>query len=138
MNEPEFLVTSRRGPLGKGRKGGTSVFARMFTIEGRREQLDESSRLGEEKVVPALQRFDGFEGLLVLANHQNGKILVLTLWKSEEAMRGGEEASYWLRAFSAEAAGGEVTDVERYEVVFSENGEARSAGVRDLRSFRGT
>lgn len=138
MNEPEFLVTSRRGPLGKGRKGGTSVFARMFTIEGRREQLDEFSRLGEEKVVPALQRFDGFEGLLVLANHQNGKILVLTLWKSEEAMRGGEEASYWLRAFSAEAAGGEVTDVERYEVVFSENGEARSAGVRDLRSFRGT
>jgi heme-degrading monooxygenase HmoA len=138
MNEPEFLVTSRRGPLGKGRKGGTSVFVRMFTIEGRREQLDEFSRLGEEKVVPALQRFDGFEGLLVLANHQNGKILVVTLWKSEEAMRGGEEASYWLRAFSAEAAGGEVTDVERYEVVFSENGEARSAGVRDLRSFRGT
>ena len=114
------------------------MFARMFTIEGRREQLDEFSRLGEENVLPALQRFDGFEGLLVLANHQNGKILVLTLWKSEEAMRGGEEASYWLRAFSAEAAGGEVTDVERYEVVFSENGEARSAGVRDLRSFRGT
>ena len=114
------------------------MFVRMFTIEGRREQLDEFSRLGEEKVVPALQRFDGFEGLLVLANHQNGKNLVLTLWKSEEAMRGGEEASYWLRAFSAEAAGGEVTDVERYEVVFSENGEARSAGVRDLRSFRGT
>jgi heme-degrading monooxygenase HmoA len=138
MNEPEFLVTSRRGPLGKGRKGGTSVFVRMFTIEGRREQLDEFSRLGEEKVVPALQRFDGFEGLLVLANHQNGKILVVTLWKGEEAMRGGEEASYWFRAFSAEAAGGEVTDVERYEVVFSENGEARSAGVRDLRSFRGT
>ncbi len=138
MNEPEFLVTSRRGSLWKGRKGGTSVFARMFTIEGRREQLDEFSRLGEEKVVSALQRFDGFEGLLVLDNHQNGKILVLTLWKSEEAMRGGEEASYWFRAFSAEAAGGEVTDVERYEVVFSENGEARSAGVRDLRSFRGT
>ena len=138
MNEPEFLVTSRRGPLGKGRKGGTSVFARMFTIEGRREQLDEFSRLGEENDLPALQRFDAFEGLLVLANHQNGKILVLTLWKSEEAMRGGEEASYWLHAFSAEAAGGEVTDVERYEVVFSENGEAASAGVRDLRSFRGT
>ena len=96
------------------------MFARMFTIEGRREQLDEFSRLGEEKVVPALQRFDGFEGLLVLANHQNGKILVVTLWKSEEAMRGGEEASHWFRAFSAKVAGGKVTDVERYEVVSSE------------------
>ena len=39
---------------------------------------------------------------------------------SEEAMRRSEEASYWFRAFSAEVAGGEVTSVERYEVVFSE------------------
>ena len=125
MNEFEFLVTSRRGPLRKGRKGGTSVFARMFTIEGRREQLDEFSRLGEEKVVPALQRFDGFEGLLVLAKRQNGNILVVTLWQSEEAMHRSEEASYWFRAFSAQAAAGEVTNVERYEVVYSETGRAQ-------------
>jgi heme-degrading monooxygenase HmoA len=120
MNTLEFLVTRGKGLLGKGGKGDSSMFARMFTIEGRREQLDEFSRAGEKKVLPALQRLDGFEGLLVLANHQNGKILILTLWESEEAMRSGEEASYWFRAFSAEAAGGEVTDVERYEVVFSE------------------
>jgi heme-degrading monooxygenase HmoA len=131
MNEPEFLVTSRRGPLGKGRKGGTSVFARMFTIEGRREQLDEFSRLGEEKVVPALQRLDGFEGLLVLANHQNGHMLIVTFWQSEEAMRGSEEASHWFRAFGAKVAGGEVTGVERYEVVYSETeNNAASVGAQ--------
>ena len=95
------------------------MFARMFTIEGRREQLDEFARLGE-KILWALQRFDGFEGLLVLANHQTGQILIVTLWESEEAMRRSEEASYWFRAFSAEVAGGEVTSVERYEVAFSE------------------
>jgi heme-degrading monooxygenase HmoA len=94
------------------------MFARMFTIEGRREQLDEFARAGEKNVLPALQRLDGFEGLLVLGNRQNGKILIMTIWESEEAMRSGEEASYWFRAFSAEAAGGEVTNVERYEVVF--------------------
>jgi heme-degrading monooxygenase HmoA len=120
MNTSEFLITRGRDSLGKGRKGDSSMFARMFTIEGRREQLDEFARAGEEKVLPALQRFDGFEGLLVLANRQNGKILIVTLWQSEEAMRSGEEASYWFRAFSAEAAGGEVSNVERYEVVFSE------------------
>ena len=46
------------------------MFARMFTIEGRREQLDEFTRLGENKVLPALQRLDGFEGSLVLANRE--------------------------------------------------------------------
>jgi heme-degrading monooxygenase HmoA len=72
------------------------------------------------KILPALHRFDGFEGLLVLANGQKGKVLVVTLWESEEAMRSGEEAAYWFRVFSAEAASGEVTDVERYEVIYSE------------------
>jgi heme-degrading monooxygenase HmoA len=102
------------------------VFARMFTIEGRREQLGEFARVGEKQILWALQRFDGFEGLLVLANHQNGQILIVTLWESEEAMRRSEGASYWFRAFSAEVAGGEVTSVERYEVVFSETKVAQN------------
>ena len=118
MNTSELLITRGRASLGKGRKEDSCMFARMFTIEGRREQLDEFARAGEKNVLPALQRLDGFEGLLVLANRQNGKILIMTIWESEEAMRSGEEASYWLRAFSAEAAGGEVTTVERYEVDF--------------------
>ena len=119
MNTSEFLITRGRGSLGKGREAESSTFARMLTIEGRREQLDEFARAGEKNILPALQRLDGFEGLLVLANRQNGKILIATLWQSEEAMRSSEEASYWFRAFSAGAAGGKVTNVERYKVVFS-------------------
>jgi heme-degrading monooxygenase HmoA len=65
----------------------------MFTIEGRREQLDEFARVGEKKILWALQRFDGFEGLLVLANHKDGQILIVTLWESEEAMSASEEAA---------------------------------------------
>jgi len=30
-----------------------------------------------------------------------------------------EEAAHWLRVFTAEAAGGMVTGVERYDVLFS-------------------
>ena len=101
------------------------MFARMFSIEGHREQLDEFSRLGAGKVVPALQRLEGFDGLLVLANRQNGHMLIVTLWESNEAMSGSEEVSHWFRAFGAEAAGGEVTSLERYEVVYSETQEAR-------------
>ena len=98
------------------------MFARTFTIEGRREQLDEFARTGQEKILPALRRLEGFEGVLVLAKRQNGKILMVTLWESEEALRGGEEASHFFRAFGAEIAGGKVIDVERYEIVYSETG----------------
>jgi heme-degrading monooxygenase HmoA len=120
MNTSELLIMRGRGSSRKGREGDSSMFARMFTIEGRHEQLDEFARTGEEQVLPALQRLDGFEGLLVLANRQNGKILIVTFWGSEVAMRGGEEAAHWFRAFSAKVAGGEVTHVERDEVVSSE------------------
>ncbi len=134
MNTYEFLVTREKDSLRESRKGGDSVFARMFTIEGRREHLGEFSRLGEEKVLPALQRLDGFEGMLVLANRQNGHILIVTFWESEEAMRGVEGASHWFRAYGAEAAGGEVTNVERYEVVYSETEKgAALAGVHGHR-----
>jgi hypothetical protein len=46
--------------------------------------------------------------------------VAVTLWESEEAMRATEGPSYWLRAFGAEAAGGEITGLDRYEVVSSE------------------
>ncbi len=138
MNESGYSATSGRGSRGKGEKGGSSVFARMFTIEGRRERLDEFARTGEKNVLPALKRLDGFEGLLVLADRQNGKVLIVTLWESEVAMGGGEEASYWFRAFSAEVAGGEVTSVRRYEVVYSETeNNPALAGTRGYRSLGG-
>jgi heme-degrading monooxygenase HmoA len=97
----------------------------VATIGGRREQLDEFARIGTEKVLPQLERLDGFEGSLILANRRSGEIVAVTLWESEEAMRATEGASYWLRAFGAEAAGGEVTGLDKYEVVSSEAWRAR-------------
>ena len=46
--------------------------------------------------------------------------MAVSLWEREEAVRATEGPSYWLRAFGAEAAGGEVTDLDMYEVVSSE------------------
>ena len=102
------------------------MFARLVTIGGRREQVDEFARIGTEKVLPQLKRLEGFEGSLVLANRRSGEIVTVTLWESEEALRATEGVTYWLRAFSAEAAGGEVTGLERYEVVSSEAWGSRS------------
>ncbi len=96
------------------------MFARVSEFEARPEQLDEMARKGVEHVLPALKMQNGFSGGLVLADRSSGKVLAVTFWESEQAMDITEEASYWLRAFSAEAASGMVRDVERYEVFFSE------------------
>jgi hypothetical protein len=96
------------------------VFARVTRGEALPERLAEMTREIREHVLPALRMQDGFAGTLVLTNRRSGKVLAVTLWESEQAMNATEEAAHWLRVFSAEAAGGEVTGVERYEVVSSE------------------
>ena len=96
------------------------MFARVSVFEARPEQLDEMKREGLEHILPALEMQSGYNGGLVLADRQSGKVLAVTLWESEQAMEVTEEAAHWLVAFGAEAAGGIVRDVERYEVFFPE------------------
>jgi hypothetical protein len=95
------------------------MFARVSTYEGRPERLDEMHHEGVEHVLPALEMQDGYSGGLVLADRQSGKVLAVTLWENEQAMDATEDASHWLRIFSAEASGGTISSVERYEVLFS-------------------
>ena len=94
------------------------MFARVSEFEARPEQLDEMKREGVEHVLPALRIQEGFDGGLVLADRGSGKVLAVALWESEQAMDATEEAAHWLRAFGAEAAGGMLKGVERYEVFF--------------------
>ena len=78
--------------------------------------------------MPTLQEVEGFEGVYLLVERQSGKVLTITLWESEEAMRASEEESNQLRSEhrgqwdqipTAEAGGQEVAGVERYEVAVS-------------------
>ncbi len=92
------------------------MFARVSTFEGPPEQMDEALRHVREQVLPQIQQQDGFKGLIALGDRQNGKILGITLWESEQAMQASEEEANRLRSESAEAGGETVTGVERYEV----------------------
>jgi len=82
--------------------------------------VDELRSAVVERALPAVRRLDGFAGAVILADHQSGKVQVIILWKSEQAMDASEDSAYWFRIYSAEAASETVTGVERYEVVFSE------------------
>ena len=95
------------------------MFARATFGEAPPERLDQATQEIVEHVLPALRIQDGFNGALILVERGSGKVLGVTLWESEQAMDATEEAAHWLRVFSAEAAGGMVTGVARYDVLFS-------------------
>ncbi len=97
------------------------MHARMSIFEGPPDKIDESVRYAREVVLPQAKEADlGFKGIIALTDRQGGKMVGITFWESEEAMRASEEAANRLREESAEAGGGTVAGVERYEVALFE------------------
>ena len=96
------------------------MFARISTLVGSPDQIDEGLRHVREQVLPQISQQDGFKGMIALADRQTGKTLGVTFWESEEALRASEEAADKLREDSAEAMSDTIAGVERYEVGFLE------------------
>jgi hypothetical protein len=52
------------------------VCARVSTLVGPPDQVDELANYAAERVMPAFRDLDGFNGLLALADRQRGRVLV--------------------------------------------------------------
>ena len=92
------------------------MHARLTTLEGPPDRIDDAIRYTQEQVLPQLQQMDGFKGFIALGDRQSGRLRGVALWESEEALRATEEAASGIRGGVAEATGGRVADVEQYEV----------------------
>jgi heme-degrading monooxygenase HmoA len=96
------------------------MHARVTTMEGSSERLDEGLREIKEDVLPQLQQQDGFKGFVVFDNRQSGKLIGFSLWESEQAMQASEEVGDRTRRESAETMSDTIAGVERYEVALFE------------------
>ena len=96
------------------------MYARVSTIQGPTEQLDEGLDRMKREVVPAVKQL-GAQGIISLADRTSGKSLTITLWDTEEDLRESEERANQLRKQAAEGIGSTAEpQVERYEVVVYE------------------
>jgi heme-degrading monooxygenase HmoA len=106
------------------------MHARMSIFEGPPDMIDEGLRQAREVILP--QPDPGFKGIIALTDRQSGKMVGITFWESEEAMRASEEGANRLREESAEVGGGTVAGVERYEVgLFEVPSAGPVSGVTD-------
>ena len=101
------------------------MYARVTTIQGSPGKMDDAKGHIQEQTLPQLEKMEGFKGFVALGDRQSGKVLGVAFWESEEALRATEQALSSVRSGAAEAAGGIVAGVERYEVLVN---EASSAG----------
>jgi heme-degrading monooxygenase HmoA len=108
------------------------VYARISTLEGSPEHIDEGLRQLRENGLPQLNQQEGFKGMVALADRKTGKTLGISFWESEEALKASEEAGEKVREDSAEAMSDTIAAVERYEVgLFEVPSAGPVSGVTD-------
>jgi heme-degrading monooxygenase HmoA len=123
----------RVGPPRSGAGGRRSgMYARVTTLEGSPDKMDDATRHVQEQMLPQLQQMDGFKGFIALGDRHSGKLLGVAFWESEEALQASEQAVSSVRGDAAEAASGTVAGVERYEVtVYEAPSTGPVSGVTD-------
>ena len=108
------------------------MYARLSTIEGAPENIDEATRHLQEQALPQLQKMDGFKGFVALGDRKSGKMIGLAFWEDEAALRATEQEVSGVRSGAAQAIGGTVVSVEEFEVnVFEAPSAGPVSGVTD-------
>ena len=108
------------------------MYARLTTIEGAPEKMDDATRHVQEQTLPQLQKMDGFRGFVALGDRNSGRLVGVTFWEDEEALRATEQEASGVRSGAAEAADGTVASVEQYEVmVYQAPSTGPVSGVTD-------
>jgi heme-degrading monooxygenase HmoA len=104
--------------IDEGAEGASA--ARVSSLEGSPERIEESVRKAREEVLPKARELRGWKGAIALADRSSGRVKLITLWESIEALRASEEQADRLRKQSAEIGGQRITGVDRYEVAIAD------------------
>ena len=100
--------------------------ARVSVLEGSPATIDEALEKTRGDQLPKVRAIKGNVGAIGLADRENGRTSMITLWNSADSLRASEEQANQLREQAAEAGGGRIANVARYEVAMAQT----VAGVR--------
>jgi heme-degrading monooxygenase HmoA len=71
------------------------MHARVSTAEVQPGRIDEMASLSRDSVLPAARQQQGFRGGLWLTDPGTNKVMIVTLWETEEDMEAGERSGYY-------------------------------------------
>lgn len=100
--------------------------ARVSTFEGSPDRIDDSVGKIRAETLPKIRELEGNVGLIALADRTRGRVLGISLWESEDALRRSEQQADRLREEAASKSDQRIASVDRYEVAIAQ----QLSGVR--------
>jgi len=94
---------------------------RVSVLEGSADAIDASLERTRGETLPAVRAIAGNVGAIGLADRANGRVSMITLWESADAMRASEQEGDRLRERTAEGGGQTISNVARYEVAMAQS-----------------
>ena len=104
------------------------MFASVTTVCNGGPEVGETARMAGESMASWLRDFDGYLGILIVADAPNGRARIVTFWDSMEAIERSERGRKQVRESMVAAAGAEVESSERVAVVFEDRVQPEPAG----------
>ncbi len=89
----------------------------VTTVRGGGPAIGETARIAAESMLEWLRQFDGYQGLLVLADGEAERARIMTLWETREAADRSARGRAQVRDSMVAGVGVAVESVELYEVV---------------------
>jgi len=90
--------------------------ARVSLLEGSPDSIDDSLDKTRADTLPKVRAIKGNVGAIGLADRENGRISMITLWDSPDALKASEQEADQLRERTAEMGGQKISNVARYDV----------------------
>lgn len=100
------------------------MLARVARYEVQRERIDDAVKAFGEAAAQ-LEGVAGFAGAFVLVDHEDGRTLTFSLWENAAALENSESVAGRARRKAAEAVGGSVLSVEKFDVAQELSGPRR-------------
>ena len=92
----------------------------MTTVRGAGPDVSATAGMAAESMLDWLREFDGYRGLLVLADAKSGNARIVTFWDNLEAIERSDRSRREVRESMIATAGAELASVERFELFFGE------------------
>ena len=106
---------------------GAAKAARISLMEGSPESIDAGLDKARGETLPKVRAIDGNVGAIGLADRDNGRVSMITLWDSAESMRASAQEADQLRQRTADMSGQKIANVALYDVAMAQTVEGARA-----------
>jgi hypothetical protein len=97
--------------------------ARVSLLEGSAESIDAGLEKARAETLPKLRAINGSVGAIGLADRDNGRVSLITLWDSGESMRASTQEADRLRQQTADMSDQKISNVALYDVAMAQTVE---------------